>query len=230
ESSYCQGDSEKFIFHLFDKEGFIYFSKQYGIYQPTIITLYRKGKPVKIIEYSAELSTPRKRIFKKTKENRIVAAKDFEDRVIALKKDIRQRKRELEDYVSNKKKFGNPGKIKKEVLKKEARKTIKELSNSLKKTGYSGTYFYRKPRQNEDAMITGKNVRVRNKPGTKSKVIATVSSYDFSFLVMSIGKSETIRPWGTHKWYKVSHESRTGKAIEGWVFGAFIAPDVFSGK
>jgi hypothetical protein len=226
EGAYCQGDSEYSKQYLFDRKGFAYYSFTGGnIYTPTIVTIYKKGIPLKIIEYASENDSYNKMIKRKIKvptKKKIVSVNDVEKRVAELRQTIKERILELQKIVQNKSpcKRGPEG-------TEEAGSTIKSLKKSLRQKGFTGTLYYRKPRINENTMISGEKVRMRNGQSLTSKIIGTVSSYDLDFIVTGIGKVETIDPWGASRWYKVRYKNQYGKNIEGWVFGAFISPGIY---
>jgi len=228
-STACQGDSEYGYHYLFDKNGFAIYSVEGGnIYSPTTVKFYDSGKEIVKVEYSAGNEEERIREITNTTSTEVISATDFEWRITELKETIKNRIFQLErcewedvEDVAE--------------LKKEAQETIKTLQETISKgTFYTGGYVIRKPKPiengeyGEGARIIGTNVRVRKEPNTESEILAKVSYYDIGFRITAISPAETIKPYGRHNWYKVQNdEMGSWNEIEGWIFGAFIAADVF---
>ncbi len=71
-------------------------------------------------------------------------------------------------------------------------------------------------KRGDTAKITTNRVKLRTSPILRSKVILRLGAGDL-VAVMRIGKKQTIRRYGTHRWYQVSFKGK-----KGWVYGAYL--------
>lgn len=221
--AYCQGDSEYGHYTLFDEKGFAIFHSSGGnMYVPTIITLFNNSIPELEAELPADEDHATKIIVRKPQTKDPVTTSSVDDLILyyfskmqtridtlakmKFKKDQWEAKREADSIVT--------------VLKEEIHKGIV----------YNDGYFYRFPVKGEYATLKGMDIRLRDSPSAKSKVIGKVNGYDWSIEILDIKGSENIDPYGIFPWYKIKVEIPNNTPYEGWIFGAFILPGVYFKK
>lgn len=73
---------------------------------------------------------------------------------------------------------------------------------------------------------TGKKMNVyRDDGGLPKSLQYSVGAHVFSTArVLEVGPEETIEPWGTHRWYRVTVETPFASNVTGWLFGGFLEP------
>jgi len=221
----CQGDGYLSKKYYFDINGHLFFSTlDEGLYGNSCNTLYKNGKAVeKHTKAKDSITHTVQSVLKDSIKNM-----DIKNRISNVKKMI---------HTIRKKKnlFGTKNPKKLADFKKELEKflnVLKKAQSSLEKKNYLNAFTWKRPKNAKEepgTIIIGDNVRVRSSSNTKSKIITTVSYRHPNIKIIKIGRKKTIKPWGMHHWYKIkiTYNAETGKTAEGWVFGAFIAPDSY---
>lgn len=218
--AYCQGDSEFAYEYLFDEKGNAVFSIRLGIYVPNIFSLYQDGKLITEVETRGDGEEEYAPRIKKVISGEVVTSSSFEKQVEEYFLDMKKRMSALNTMVFQ------PGE---ESMKAEADSLIILLEAEVQKgITYQPGFVWRKALPGEKALIVATDVRVRSASGSSAGVISKISCYDPVPVIIAVGEEETIAPYGTHAWYQIRYTDRkTGKEVTGWIFGAFIAKEVF---
>lgn len=216
--AYCQGDSEFSRYYLFDENGYVIYSEEQGLYNPSNITFYEAGKPIIRVEYPGEGEDTYERRTLKISSSEQLTATQFESKIDGYRQQMKSRIASLKST-----KFETEGE------KDEALKTISLLESSYnKKTAYEDGYIFRKPMVDEFALLSGRDIRVRTSPNSTAEVKGKVSYYNTYIKIQDIQGMEDIQPFGKHPWYNIQYVDASQKLHEGWVFGAFIVPNVYT--
>lgn len=220
DGAYCQGDSEFFYTYFFDEKGNAIYSISLGMYSPNVFSLYQDGKCVTKVETRGEGEENYAPRVKKVTSEEIVTSSDFEKAIEEHFQDMKKRIEALEMMTFR------PD----EPHSKVEADSIRKLLEAEVKKGitYQPGFVWRKPIPGEKALIIATDVRVRSAWGSSAGVISKISCYDNNPLVIAVGDEETIVPYGTHAWYKIRFtDGKTQKSAEGWIFGAFVAKNIF---
>ncbi len=226
EGAFCQGDSDFGYYFLFDQNGNAIYSQNVALFPS--ITFYESGKEMIEVEYDSEFDITDFRKIKKINSGEVLTTKEYENKIEEYRETMRERSASLRTFIA---KTNDADDI------KEAESLIEQLQSSLrKKVEYQDGYVYRKPlpmeegKSGELCMVNALDIRVRAEPNSTSKVISKVSYYNNHIEVIDIEGMETIEPLGTHPWYKINFidwNASAPETTEGWIFGAFIVPDIF---
>ena len=73
---------------------------------------------------------------------------------------------------------------------------------------------------------TGRRLNVYSDDGVRPQSLNySVGAHVFSTAkVLSVGPEETIEPWGSHRWCRVTVETPFAASVTGWLFGGFLEP------
>jgi len=227
--AYCQGDSEFGWICQYDEQGTpLYYYTGRNEYVPTVNRYLTSDKSVIQVTEEPDMGRGigRSRKVETLKTMDAPGTADIEKQIADLHGQMRQRLAALKKMEFNADETDK---------KREAQMLMDSLQASLSRgIKYSGGFVLRKPMptqkgtRGEWAQLTGTDIRVRAKPGSKEEIVAKINCYDLPIEVIDMADAEMIAPFGKHPWYKITYEDfNTRKPIQGWIFGAFVMEDAY---
>ena len=223
---YCQGDSEYSLYYRFDENGFAVYSESGGNpYVPAVCSYYDQGKEALRIVYESENDGGKNRKISWENSEDVITTAEFEQKLNELRETMRDRITELSalDLSDRDPEYQN-----------EANALIAELSAELNTKRIDSSYVFRKPQAPlsgwgfEYATVNEFNVAVHKEPNFSAPKVASVSFYDLGIQVLEMGEVVSTRSEGVHPWYKIRFKTYpSGEWLEGWIFGAYIAKEIF---